>query len=235
MTAVASRRKSIIDRLSDGKPTLVGAVLLCQVATDITGTTGAGIALLGRQAAQSLAGASDTVAARIERIQAEVGDGPGVSAYRNDRAVSEPDLAHPFVPRWNGYTPLAIKAGVRAVFAFPLRVGSAHLGALTLYRDEPGPLGEEQHSDAVVMAEVAAEVVILMQADAPPETLTTELTSGANTRAVVHQAAGMIAGQLDISVARALIELRAYAFASSRRLVAVAEDVVDRRLSFAPV
>lgn len=235
MSRVASRRKRIIDRLSDGKPSLVGAVLLCQVATDITGTTGAGIALLGREAAQSLAGASDTVAAHIERIQVEVGDGPGVSAYCNDRAVSEPDLAHPAVPLWNGYTPLAIQAGVRAVFAFPLRVGSAHLGALTLHRDEPGPLGEEQHSDAVVMAEMAAEVVLLMQADAPPETVATELTSGANTRAVVHQAAGMIAGQLDISVARALIELRAYAFASSRRLVAVAEDVVDRRLSFAPV
>ncbi len=85
------------------------------------------------------------------------------------------------------------------------------------------------------MAQLTAEVVLLMQANAPPATLAAELINGANTRAVVHQAAGMMAGQLDVTVARALVELRAYAFATNRRLVAVAEDVVDRRLSFSSV
>ncbi len=235
VSVVSRRRQRIIDLLAQGTQSVVSGVFLCQVASDVTDTSGAGIALMGLPEAQSFAGASDTVAARIEEIQRTLGEGPCFDAYRRDRPVSEPDLADPEVLRWTGYRPLALDAGVRAVFAFPLRVGGVRLGALTLYRDEVGPLDAEQHADATVMADVAAEAVILMQANAPTKSLTTELESGANMRAVVHQASGMLAGQLDISVAHALIELRAYAFANNRRLVAVAEDVVDRRLSFAPV
>ncbi|MDQ6698289.1 MAG: GAF and ANTAR domain-containing protein [Actinomycetota bacterium] len=173
--------------------------------------------------------------ARIEELQFTLGEGPCVDAYRQDRPVSEPDLADPAVPRWIAYSPLAVDVGVRAVFAFPLRVGGVRFGALSLYSDRPGPLSDDQHAEAVVMAQLTAEVVLLMQANAPPATLAAELINGANTRAVVHQAAGMMAGQLDVTVARALVELRAYAFATNRRLVAVAEDVVDRRLSFSSV
>lgn len=235
MTAISSRRARIIDLLSPGTQSSISAVLLCQVATDVTGTTGAGIALMGEAVDQSFGGASDTVAARIEELQATLGEGPCVDAYRQDRPVIEPDLAAAAVPRWHGYSPLAIDAGVQAVFAFPLHVGGVRFGALNLYCDEPGPLSEEQHGEALVMAEVAGEVVLLMQANAPQTMLAGELTNGASTRAVVHQAAGMMAAQLEVNVARALVELRAYAFSTNRRAVAVAEDVVDRRLSFSKV
>ena len=61
-----------------------------------------------------------------------------------------------------------IDAGVRAVFGFPLRVGAVRLGALNLYRDQPGPLADEQHADALVLADVAAELILMLQAHAPP-------------------------------------------------------------------
>jgi hypothetical protein len=47
---------------------------------------------------------------------------------------------------------------------------------------------------------------------------------------VVHNAAGAVSVQLDVSVTEALIRLRAYAFANNRPLDEVAEDVVAQRL-----
>ena len=121
---------------------------------------------------------------------------------------------------------------MRGVFGFPLQVGTVRLGALNLYRDRPGPLSDNQHTDAIVMAGVAAESVLLMQAGARPGQLAAELESGADFRYVVHQAAGMLSAQLGINVGQASVRLRAYAFANDRSLTGVAEDVVNRRLRF---
>jgi hypothetical protein len=82
------------------------------------------------------------------------------------------------------------------------------------------------------MADVAAKAVLVMQSHAPSGALAAELEAGANFQFVVHQAAGMVAAQLAISVGEALIRLRAYAFANGRGLAEVADDVVRRRLRF---
>ena len=105
-------------------------------------------------------------------------------------------------------------------------------GALNLYRDRPGPLSDGQHADALVMADVAARWVLEVQAGAPPGGLARELEVGADFRFVVHNAAGMVAVQLGVSVSEALIHLRAYAFSHDRLLRDVAQDVVDRTLRF---
>ncbi len=64
--------------------------------------------------------------------------------------VAEPDLARPVTRRWPAFTPPVLRAGVRAVFGFPLRIGTVRLGALDFYRDWSGPLSGEQHADALV-------------------------------------------------------------------------------------
>jgi len=46
----------------------------------------------------------------------------------------------------------------------------------------------------------------------------------------VHQATGMISVQLEVSLAEALVRLRAHAYANDRPLNEVAADVVARRL-----
>jgi hypothetical protein len=49
---------------------------------------------------------------------------------------------------------------------------------------------------------------------------------------VIHQATGMIAAQLDDTVANALARLRAAAFASGRPIYDIAQGVVERRVRF---
>jgi hypothetical protein len=104
------------------------------------------------------------------------------------------------------------------------------LGALNLYRDRPGPLNGDQYADALVVADVAARWVLDTQAGAPRDAVAEELDAGADFHFAVHNAAGMVSVQEGISVTKALIRLRAFAFSNDRLLDAVAEDVVARRL-----
>jgi GAF domain-containing protein len=165
-------------------------------------------------------------------LQFELGEGPCVDAYHQDRPVLEPDLASPRTPRWLAFTAPAVEAGVRAIFGFPLQVGAVRLGALNLYSDRPRSLTDEQHADALVMADVAAQALVAMQAHAPPGRLAAELEASGDFQYVVHQASGMVSAQLDVSIGQALVRLRAYAFGNDRPLTEVAEEVVARTLRF---
>jgi GAF domain-containing protein len=192
--------------------------------------TGAGIMLMSGDVPQGAVCTTDQVSKLIEDLQFMLGEGPCVDAFNLDRPVLEPHLIQPVVPRWMAFSVPAIAAGVRAVFGFPLQVGAVRLGALNLYRAQPGPLSDDQHADALVMADVSAAAVLMMQANAPPGKLAIELESGSDFRYVVHQASGMVAAQLDVSIAQAMIRLRGYSFGNDRPLIEVAQDVVARRL-----
>jgi hypothetical protein len=209
-----------------------GASRLCEVCADVLVMSGAGIMLMSGDTHRGSVCSSNDVSALIERLQFTLGEGPCVDAYEQNRPVFEPDLAGSTTARWLAFTPSAVAAGARAVFGFPMQVGAIRLGALNIYRDRPGDLDDDQHADALVMAGVAARAVLAMQAGAPPGGLAAELEAGSDFHYVVHQASGMVAAQLEVSVAEALIRLRAYAFAHDRPLSAVGEDVVARRLRF---
>jgi hypothetical protein len=173
---------------------------------------------------------TDEVSQLIEELQYTLGEGPCVDAHQQDKVVAEPDLADPVTRRWPAFTPPALQAGVRAIFGFPLRVGTVHLGALNLYRDLPGPLTGDQHADALVVADVAARWVLEAQAGAPVDMVAEELEVSADFHFAVHNAAGIVSVQESISVTEALIRLRASAFSSDRLLADVAQDVISRRL-----
>ena len=220
----------ILGHLSSGATTEPEPARLCSVCADVALMTGAGIMLMAGDVQQGSVCSSNDVSALIEELQYTLGEGPCVDACREDRPVLEPDLAGPTTARWLAFTPPAVAAGARAVFGFPLQVGGIRLGALNLYRDQPGPISEEQYADSLVLAGLAAQAVLAMQAHASPGTLATELEEGADFRFVVHQASGMVAVQLGVSVGEALVRLRAYAFGNNRPLTGVAEAIVARRL-----
>ena len=226
------RRSRILAELSVGADAGWTSTRLCEVTRDITGVSGAGVMLMSGDVPSGSLCTTDAVSDLIEELQFTLGEGPCVDAYTETGVVLEPNLTEPGTPRWLAFSRQALDAGVRAVFAFPLRVGTVRLGALDLYRDGPGPLSDEQHADALVMADVLANWVLAVQANAPPGSVAEQLEQDADFHFVVHNAAGAVSVQLGVSVTEALIRLRAYAFANGRRLPDVAEDVVARRLRF---
>lgn len=205
---------------------------LCNACAHITGMTGAGIMLMSGDVPRGSVCTTNDVSHLVEELQYTLGEGPCVDAYNDDVPVMEPDLANPESARWLAFTPPAVAAGIRGIFGFPMQLGAVRLGALNLYCDQPGAMTDEQHSDALTMAGIAAQAVLILQAGAPAGTLATELAASSDFQSVVHQASGMVAAQLDVSVAHALIRLRAYAFGNSRSLKDVARSVVRREIRF---
>jgi len=229
---VDDRRTEILNKLTPGATGALRTRKLCEVCAEVTRTTGAGIMLMSGDSPQGSACSSNDTSALIERLQFDLGEGPCVDAYRTDRVVLEPDLAAPATPRWLAFSEPALTAGVRAVFGFPLRAGTARIGALNLYSDEPGLLTEDQHADALAMSDIAAQTLLAMQAAAPPGRLAPALEAGGNFPFVVHQASGMVAAQLGVTVGQALLRLRTHAFGNDQPLLDVAHAVVARELRF---
>lgn len=203
---------------------------LCGACIDILGVSGAGIMLMSGGRHNGTLAVSDAVIGVVEELQFTLGEGPCIDACVSAEPVFEPDLRDPRMARWPAFCGPAVEAGVRAVFGFPLRTGGEGLGALDVYLDQPGALGDEQVEDAIALAQVISTTVLSLQADATPGTLAPELNSRLDHRAVVHQASGMVSVQLGIGVADALARIRAHAYTSNRSVESVARDIVDRTL-----
>lgn len=141
--------------------------------------------------------------------------------------LSRPDAAH----QWPVFAPEAVAIGVAAVFALLLRIGAIRVGVVTLHRGSPGTLTGAQLSDALILADLLCLMLIDRRNG------TEDLRPGpeeAVDRSEVHQATGMIAVQLGVSMKSAFGRLRAYAYLHDRALSAIAADVISRRLRFEP-
>ncbi len=224
------RLQQIVARLSGDGADVWSSSQLCHVSATVVGAHGAGIMLMSGEIPRGSLCSTNAVSQLIEELQYTLGEGPCVDAYQDNRVVTEPDLAAPVTRRWVAFAPPALDAGVRAVFGFPMRSGTVRLGALNLYREQPGPLTDDQHADALVLADLAARWVLEAQAGAAPETVAGELEIGSDFHFSVHNAAGIVSVQLGISLTEALIRLRAYAFSNNRMLADVAQDIIARTL-----
>ncbi|MEV0255356.1 ANTAR domain-containing protein [Streptomyces sp. NPDC050732] len=168
--------------------------------------------------------------ARLEDLQFTLGQGPGLDVTASVAPVLVPDLSSVPADRWPALLPEATALGIGAIFCFPLSLGSACLGTMTLQRGTPGPIADATMLDVSL---VANALVALLLDGGPRQTSFADADDASDFyRAAVHQASGMISVQAGTSLAQALLLLRAHAYRHGRPVVEVAEDVVARRLSF---
>ena len=174
-----------------------------------------------------LANAGDGAGPLAER-QFQLGIGPVLDAHSRGETTSTPDLADVRDARWPSLA-AQVEEDAGAVLAIPLRVGAVRLGVLAVHRHLPGSWSAEDELDAAAFADLMASALLdhLAGVESP------DLTS-LPQHAVVHQATGMLAAQLDIDLAEALARLRAHAYADDRPLYDVSVDVVTRALRLDP-
>ncbi len=215
------------DRHLDLDPTADG---LCTAAQEILGVSGVGISLVTAEHRGPTYG-TDEISRSLEDLQFLLGEGPSLDAGRGDRPVLEAALADAGAKRWPAFAAAAVEAEMEAAFAFPLQVGSARLGALTLYQSTVGALTHTQHVEALLTAELVTQAILDMQGGAQPGSLATGLADAGSHQATIHQASGMVSVQLDVSIAEALVRLRGHAYATDRDMAGVALDIVERRLT----
>lgn len=210
---------------------------LCQLCATELMITGAGLALMDADGPAGVVAATDGPAKQMEQLQYDLGEGPCIDASRSGRPVLQADLLATAEARWPAFGAGVLAAGIRAIFAFPLQVGAIRVGILDLYRDTPGLLSDDELTGALAFADAATLVLLHLQdranqdethvASQPP--LPIEVL---DSRAVVHQATGMISVQLAVSLAVALLRLRATAYSLGRPVSDLAADVVDGQMSF---
>jgi GAF domain-containing protein len=205
---------------------------LCMACVDLLAVTGAGITIMAGDTAGPVCVSNPRMAA-LEDLQYTLGEGPCHDAFHSNAPVHAPRLDGPASTRWPSFVELAQVTGVGAVFAYPLSVNGAKIGVLTLYQEAEGEMSATQHDDSMAIAEVLTETVLSLQDVAPSGTLAPDLDVAVAYRSEIHQASGMLAIQLQIPVAEALLRLRAHAFAEDRTAADVARDIVARRLRLA--
>ena len=202
---------------------------LCRAAVRAVPAAGAGISVILEGGTQGLAAASDVHSEWVEELQFTLGEGPCRDAHASGRPVLAEDLGANGLARWPTYSRAALDRGVGAVFAFPMRIGTARLGVLGLYRLRPGALTPAAFHLAGVFADAALTGLLgaheAVGADRPPAGI------DQGYRVEVYQAQGMVQVQLGVGPEEAIMRLRAHAHAQGRRLSAVARDVVARKLT----
>lgn len=205
---------------------------LCALACMVLNTQWASVGLLSGNHFIPVA-ATDDIAQILSDQQFTLGDGPVFEATRADAPILVPDLGSAAAEsKWPAFVPVATGLGVRAAFAFPLRVGAAHLGVMAAYHHSPLIPTPDAVADAMVLATIAADAMIAVQAG--DGHLSEVLASNFSTGSEVHQAAGMVSEQLGISIVEALVRLRSYAYVTGRPLSAIARNVTQGHLFLDP-
>lgn len=227
----------MIDDLAGGEPASgrsapsdVAAARLWSPFVELLPVTGASISVVGAPG-QSTLGASDAVAARVEELQFELGEGPHWEALRSGEPVLVPDVRESDVA-WPIFGTAVHLLGIGALFAFPLTMGAATVGVVDLYRVTPGALDGRAVATARTLATAAAGSALRLASRAADEDASPLGQLSPELRREVHQATGMVLVQLDVSAGEALARLQAHAFATGQTLGDVAREVVARRLRF---
>ena len=211
----------------------VGADLCTPFLTQLR-ITGAAISIFGGAAPETLVCASDPLAARLDELQFDLGEGPRWEALRTRLPVLVPDVhdTHPY--SWPVFSKAVLDTEAAALFVFPLTLGALDLGVVELHRAKPGNLSHTDHAAAVVLAgrtawELLRRVLSVNSADTDPA-----VDAALMSRREIHQATGMVLAQSGVSAADALLLLRAHAFANSMTLREAADEVLLGTLSFTP-
>ena len=167
-----------------------------------------------------LATASSGQPARdAQDLEYVLGEGPARDAVRELGPVTAAGPA--LTARWPGYGPAVAALGIAQVVAVPLTTPGACIGALAVF----DPVAGAKSTPIFTRIADALARSVFLGRDAVPG-----LFGGIDYRAEVHQAAGMVAVQLDCRVADALELVKARAFADGRPIGDVARDIVGGQL-----
>jgi hypothetical protein len=208
---------------------------LCEVCVSLLDVEAAAISLVYDGANIGTLGASGALGRVCDELQFTLGEGPCLDSVASRAAVMVMDLADPGEQRWPLYGPAMLAHHIRGVSAMPVIVAGEYIGALDLFRSQPGLLAGDDLAGALVAAELA-QLPLLDLLDVQLQTAATDPDSNAwaelhaLSRAEVGQASGMLMAQLDIGAAEALVRLRAHAYSTGRSATEVARDIIDRRL-----
>ncbi|AHH98788.1 GAF domain-containing protein [Kutzneria viridogrisea] len=190
---------------------------------------GVGIYFLGGLGLGESVYSTDEGAERVVELQVTLGEGPALAALNEDHQVLVANLTCGLCDQsWPVFTPAAVREGLRAIFAFPLKLGVVSVGALEIYRARQGALSDADLNVALLFADAVMIKMVNQTGDTQVMNGDISFLDQVDERwKKVHQATGAVAVQLHAGLADAFVCMRAYAYRSDRRLSEVADDILN--------
>ncbi|MGW0333211.1 GAF domain-containing protein [Streptomyces sp. NPDC003011] len=206
---------------------------LCQTVCESMAVDGVTFSLLTDTPSRQLLCASDATALRLEEVQFTVAEGPCITAAADGIPVLMEDLDEDST-RWPFFSAAMSEQlpEVKAVYAFPLHLGEETLGSMDLFRCDKGGLDaravqESQHVADAVVESLLSTLTELLTGNAPPAWEPADVIR--SHWSSTHQAIGVVAARLDISISDALARMRAEAFRTGETLAEVTATVLNHR------
>jgi GAF domain-containing protein len=231
-------QKLVLDALTEFAHTLVGRYAIVDVLVHLTDQLvptislfGAGVSVGDDTGTLRFVTASDDHLIEVERAQEAAQEGPCAECFHTCRQVTSPDLEAE--TRWPTYRPVALRHGLRSVAAVPLRAGEACIGSLNMFAATPRDWDADDMAIAALFADMAASYVANASDLQRSERIREQLQQALDSRVLLEQAKGLIAGQQGISVELAYNKLREYTRSHNAHLRDVANAVVHLGLRLA--
>jgi GAF domain-containing protein len=198
---------------------------LAMLAAGLQGSGGASCGIVLRVGGlPSVIACSDELAARVEKIQQVILDGPCLSAMRTGQVARVEDTAQR--GQWAEFGARAVAAGVGSSLSVPLTVGDRPVGALNLYAPVAGAFGETRLRWARGIAGAASGVLALAASRAEQARQVGDLRAALGARAVIDQAIGIVMAQQRCTSDEAFDILRRASQRRNVKLRDVAADIV---------
>ena len=245
MTAGEQMLADLDAAMTGGGGALAAADRLCAACVRLLGVDGASVTLVHEGSSRGTFGSSGPLSRELDELQFTYGEGPCLDAVARGGPVLSPDLADPAEQRWPVLRSGLLERGIGAVFAFPVTLSAAHIGALDLFRHAHGPLSDEATAAAAQAARLAGLPLLDLMASSTGDPAAVrspddgaggrgQQAAAAQLRSLhrveVYQATGMLVAAWDVDPAQALARLRAHAFTLGLTASALASAVVDRRV-----
>src|SRR4051812_7216162 len=225
-------QEPLLDALTNFVRTLtgryqIGDVLdeLAAVTVEVIGARGAGVSLGGPDGKLHFATASGEAVRRLEEVQDRLQQGPCWAAYQTGVPTLIGDIEQS--DQWPEYFEVCREVGMRSVAGIPMTWNGRGFGALNIYRELPGEWIDEDTSAATVLADMATSYVAHASQLDQAVRLNEQLQAALDSRVVIEQAKGIIAGERKIPLNEAFELLRRHARSNHASLRAVATAVVE--------
>jgi ANTAR domain/GAF domain len=166
---------------------------------------------------------TDSVAAGVDVVQHQTGEGPGVDAITKGGTLYAEDLADD--PRWVSFGPDAAALGVRSALALRLSDDANRGAALSLYGRFPRAFGALDRAKAVILAAIAGLAVAASEAH--EDEVRNTIQAAMATREMIGQAQGILMERERIPANQAYDILRRASQHLNTRIRDVAQTLVD--------
>jgi GAF domain-containing protein len=198
---------------------------IAMLAAGLQGSDGASCGIVLRVGGlPSAIACSDELAARVEKIQQVILDGPCLSAMRTGQVASVEDTAQ--WGQWAEFGARAAAAGVGSSLSLPLTVGDRPVGALNFYAPGAGAFGETRLRWARGIAGAVSGVLALAASRAEQARQVGDLRAALGARAVIDQAIGIVMAQQRCTSDEAFDIVRRASQRRNVKLRDVAADIV---------